>query len=200
MNLRFAFRLQAALALALAAVLGAAQAQPPPKTGNPMIRMTTSLGVIDIELFEKEAPATTKNFLQYVKDGFYDGLTFHRVIPNFMVQGGGFAPGMKQKPTRAAIPNEADNGLKNKRGTLAMARTGDPHSATAQFFINVVDNTFLDFTAKNDRGWGYAVFGRVTAGMDVVDKIVAMPTTRAGGHSDVPAQDVVIQSAKVISP
>lgn len=197
---RGAFWLRAALAFTLAAALGVSQAQPPSKKGNPMIRMTTSQGVIDIELFEKEAPATTANFLQYVKDGFFDGVVFHRVIPGFMVQGGGFAPGMKQKPTRATIQNEADNGLKNKRGTLAMARTSDPHSASAQFFINLVDNSFLDFTAKNDRGWGYAVFGRVTAGMDVVDKIAKAPTANVGGHGDVPVQDVVIQSAKVIVP
>jgi cyclophilin family peptidyl-prolyl cis-trans isomerase len=191
---------RAAFVLALIAVVIPVQAQPSSNKGNPMIRMTTNQGSIDIELFEKEAPATTANFLQYVKDGFFDGLIFHRVIPGFMVQGGGFAPGMKQKPTRATIQNEADNGLKNKRGTLAMARTSDPHSASAQFFINVVDNSFLDFTAKNDRGWGYAVFGRVAAGMEVMDKIVKTPTANVGGHGDVPVQDVVIQSCRVITP
>jgi len=159
---------------------------------NPRVALTTTAGVIEIELDGQKAPGTVKNFLTYVDAGFYDGTIFHRVIPGFMIQGGGFQPGMKEKPTRGPIRNEADNGLKNLAGTIAMARTPDPHSASAQFFINTVDNAFLDHRGKTAQGWGYAVFGKVTKGMEVVKKIEASPTRNAGGHQDVPAQDVVI--------
>lgn len=162
-------------------------------TANPKLRMTTSAGVIEIELDARRAPLSTENFLKYVDQGTYNGTIFHRVIPGFMIQGGGFAPGMKQKPTAAPIQNEADNGLKNTAGTLAMARTGDPHSATAQFFINTVTNPFLDHKEKSPQGWGYAVFGKVTSGMDIVKKIEGVATGNNGGHQNVPRQDVVIQ-------
>jgi peptidyl-prolyl cis-trans isomerase B (cyclophilin B) len=155
--------------------------------------MQTSLGAITIELFEDKAPETAKNFMEYAKAGFYDGTVFHRVIDGFMIQGGGFEVGMKEKPTRQPVRNEADNGVKNKRGTIAMARTSDPHSATAQFFINLADNDFLDFKAPTGNGWGYCVFGQVTEGMDVVDKIKAVRTGNRGFHQDVPAEDVVIE-------
>jgi len=168
------------------------------ETNMTTVKMTTSLGVIEIEVNNAKAPISAANFIDYVKGGFYDGLIFHRVIPNFMVQGGGFEPGMKQKETKAAIENEADNGLTNDIGTLAMARTGDPHSATAQFFINVKDNDFLNFKAKNPQGWGYAVFGKVSAGMDVVEKIVAVKTGNSGPYQDVPVEDVVIEKAEVV--
>ena len=162
------------------------------------VRLETTHGAIVLSLDAEKAPQTVENFMQYVRDGFYDGTLFHRVIDGFMVQGGGFAAGMQQKRTRAPIPNEADNGLRNQRGTLAMARTPDPHSATAQFFINVADNAFLDFKAKTDAGWGYCVFGRVTEGMDVVDRIKGVATTSRAGHRDVPAEDVVIDRASVL--
>ena len=165
---------------------------------NPMVKMTTNLGVIEIELLQNEAPNTTSNFMQYVEDGYFDGLIFHRVIPNFVIQGGGFEPGMKRKATNEPIENEADNGLKNERGTLSMARTNDPHSATSQFFINLKDNDFLDHKAKDSNGWGYAVFAKVVSGMDVVDAISQTPTGDASGHSDVPLQDVVIEKAELI--
>jgi len=160
---------------------------------NPKVRMTTSAGIVEIELDAKRAPLSTENFLNYVDEGAYDGTIFHRVIPRFMIQGGGFTPGMQQKPTGKPIKNEADNGLKNTAGTIAMARTGDPHSATAQFFINTVDNPFLDHRDKSTQGWGYTVFGRVTSGMDVVKKIEAVPTGNRGMHQNVPREDVVIQ-------
>jgi len=163
-----------------------------------MILLKTNHGDITLKLDHENAPITAKNFKQYVEDGFYDGLIFHRVISNFMVQGGGFEPGMTQRDTRENIQNEANNGLSNKNGTVAMARTMDPHSASAQFFINVKDNNFLDHTAETMEGWGYAVFGEVVAGMDIVDKIKAVKTTMAGGHQDVPAEDVVIEKATVI--
>jgi cyclophilin family peptidyl-prolyl cis-trans isomerase len=150
----------------------------------------TSLGNFEVELFEKEAPVSSENFLAYVDDGFYDGVIFHRVIPKFMIQGGGFEPGMKQKKTKAPIKNEATNGQKNLRGTLAMARTNDINSATAQFFINLVDNDFLDHAGSSN--YGYAVFGKVTSGMDVVDSIAKVGTTNRAGHQNVPAADVVI--------
>jgi peptidyl-prolyl cis-trans isomerase B (cyclophilin B) len=162
-----------------------------------MVTLQTNFGTIKIELDAAKAPATVENFLQYVKDGFYDNTVFHRVIDGFMVQGGGFEPGMKQKPTRAPVKNEADNGLKNERYTLAMARTSDPHSATAQFFINVADNEFLNFKAPTAQGWGYCVFGRVVDGTDVVDRIKGVKTGRSGFHQDVPVEDVVIQKAEV---
>ncbi len=163
-----------------------------------MIKLHTSLGVIAVEPDADKAPKSVQNFIDYVVAGHYDGTIFHRVIDGFMIQGGGFEPGMKQKPTRAAVENEAANGLKNRRGTLAMARTNDPHSATAQFFINVADNDFLDFKAPSGSGWGYCVFGRVVDGMDVVDKITAVRTANAGFHQDVPGEDVVIERAELV--
>lgn len=159
------------------------------------VRMTTNHGDLVIELNEDKAPVSSANFLAYVNDGFYDGTIFHRVINGFMIQGGGFEPGMKQKDTKAPIENEARNGLKNSPYTLAMARTNDPHSATAQFFINVKDNSFLDYPGHD--GWGYAVFGEVVEGMDVVDKIKGVATGNRGGHGDVPTDDVVIEKAVV---
>ena len=162
------------------------------------VQIDTSAGAIRVELDEANAPLSTANFLAYAKAGHYDGTVFHRVIKGFMVQGGGFAPGMKQKPVGAAIANEANNGLKNRHYTLAMARTSDPHSATAQFFINASDNAFLDHKAENAQGWGYAVFGKVVAGNDVVDKIEAVSTGNRGGHGDVPLEDVLIVSATLV--
>ena len=159
------------------------------------VELHTNHGLIRIELDDEKAPKSVENFLAYVKAGHYDGTVFHRVIKGFMIQGGGFEPGMKQKGTDAPIRNEASNGLKNKKYTLAMARTNDPHSATAQFFINATDNDFLDFKAENAQGWGYAVFGRVTEGADVVDAIERVRTGRKGFHDDVPLDDVVIQRA-----
>lgn len=160
-----------------------------------MVIFKTNYGDISIELDFDNAPTTAANFAQYVKDGFYNGTIFHRVIDNFMIQGGGFESGMIQKDTRDPITNEADNGLKNDEGTLAMARTMDPDSASAQFFINVKDNDFLNHTAKTSQGWGYAVFGKVVDGMDVVNKIKSLPTTMKDGHQDVPADDIVIETA-----
>jgi len=154
-------------------------------------------GVITLELDAQKAPKSVENFLNYVRKGHYDGTIFHRVIPGFMVQGGGFAPGMTQKPTDAPIENEANNGLKNDNYTVAMARTNAPHSATAQFFINAADNGFLNHTAPSAQGWGYAVFGKVVSGQDVVDRIKAVKTGRKGGHDDVPQEDVLIQKAVV---
>ncbi len=166
--------------------------------GDPRVALETSKGKIVIELHPGDAPKTVENFLAYVKAGFYDGTLFHRVIPGFMIQGGGFSTGMKKKETRPPITNEADNGLKNLRGTLSMARTGDPHSATAQFFLNVVDNVALDHTSKNPRGWGYAVFATVLEGMEAADAIVAVPTTSHGGMRDVPVSPVTIDKASVV--
>jgi peptidyl-prolyl cis-trans isomerase B (cyclophilin B) len=163
-----------------------------------MIKLHTNHGVITLELDEQRAPLTSANFLQYVKDGHYTNTVFHRVIDGFMIQGGGFEPGMKQKPTRATVKNEADNKLKNAAYTIAMARTSDPHSASAQFFINVADNGFLDHTAPTQQGWGYCVFGRVTAGTEVVDKIKGVKTGHKGMHQDVPVQDVIIEKAEVV--
>jgi cyclophilin family peptidyl-prolyl cis-trans isomerase len=164
-----------------------------------MIRMTTSLGDIEIELYPDDAPDTVKNFLSYVESGHFDGLVFHRVIPGFMIQGGGFTPDMNQRPTQPPIKNEADNGLKNLTGTLSMARTSVPDSATSQFFINLVDNGFLDYTAKTQQGWGYAVFAKVVEGMDVVKQIGGVATGNVGGHGDVPLEPVYIEKAEVIS-
>lgn len=164
----------------------------------PKVKLSTNKGDMLIELYCDKAPITTENFIQYVKDGYYDGTIFHRVIPNFMIQGGGFETGMNQKSTRDNIQNEADNGVKNSRATLAMARTPDPHSASSQFFINLKDNDFLDFTAKSSQGWGYAVFGAVVEGMDVVDSIAAVTTGNSGHHQDVPTDDVTITSAELI--
>jgi peptidyl-prolyl cis-trans isomerase B (cyclophilin B) len=163
-----------------------------------VILLETTLGNITLELFETDAPLTTANFKQYVEDGFYNGTVFHRVIDGFMIQGGGFEPGMIQKDTRDPIANEASNGLANNRGTIAMARTMDPHSATAQFFINVTDNDFLNFRSETPDGFGYCVFGRVFDGMDVIDAIKAVDTTHRAGHSDVPRDDVIINKASVI--
>ena len=163
-----------------------------PATANPTVQMTTSLGEITIELYADKAPLSVSNFLAYVDGSFYDGTVFHRVIPNFMIQGGGFTEAMVQKPTRKPIKNEADNELKNTRGTLAMARTAVVDSATSQFFINTVDNGSLNFRDKSSQGYGYAVFGKVTAGMDVVDKIVQVPSGNRGPHQNVPLQPVTI--------
>ena len=163
-----------------------------------MVKLHTNQGVITLELDAAKAPKTVENFLAYVKAGHYDGTIFHRVINGFMIQGGGFAPGMRQKPTEAAITNEAGNGLRNQKYTIAMARTGDPHSATAQFFINVADNEFLNHTAPSGQGWGYCVFGKVVEGQDIVDKIKGVKTGRSGMHQDVPEQDVVIERAEVV--
>src|SRR5262245_55537789 len=163
-----------------------------------MIKLQTSHGDITIELDTEKAPQTAANFTQYVKDGHYDNTIFHRVIDGFMIQGGGFEPGMKQKPTQTPIKNEAGNGLKNERGTIAMARTQEPHSASAQFFINVADNDFLNFRSPTSQEWGYCVFGRVTEGMDVVDTIKSVKTCSQGLHQDVPNEDVVIERAELI--
>ncbi len=164
-----------------------------------MVIIRTTFGEIQLELDAEKAPKTVANFLAYARDGFYDGTIFHRVIDNFMIQGGGFDTNMQQKTTGEPIENEADNGLKNDFGTIAMARTMDPHSATAQFFINVKDNDFLNHSGKNMQGWGYAVFGKVTGGAEVLDKIRAVPTTSKGGHQDVPADPVIIESVEVVS-
>jgi cyclophilin family peptidyl-prolyl cis-trans isomerase len=163
---------------------------------NPQVELKTSQGVIVLELDATKAPQTVENFLQYVKDGFYNGVIFHRVIDNFMIQGGGFEPGMKEKPTRAPIQNEAKNGLKNVTGSIAMARTPNPHSAAAQFFINLKDNSFLDYPGQD--GWGYAVFGKVVQGADVVQKLGKVATGNAGGHQNVPTTPIVIESAKLV--
>jgi cyclophilin family peptidyl-prolyl cis-trans isomerase len=185
--------------LLLMLVLAAAFAPAAAAAGtSPRVALDTSKGTIVFELYPDKAPKTVENFLRYVEDGFYDGTVFHRVIPDFMIQGGGFTAEMQKRPTRAPIENEADNGVDNERGTVAMARTSDPHSATAQFFVNLKDNAFLDHTAKTSRGWGYAVFGKVVEGMDVVDAIAAVPTGRMGGMQDVPTQPVVIEKARVV--
>jgi len=159
--------------------------------------MKTSMGTITLELYADKAPKTVENFLQYTKDGFYNGTVFHRVIDGFMIQGGGFEKDMKEKPTRPPIQNEAKNGLKNEAGTLAMARTSDPHSASAQFFINLKNNAFLDYPSRD--GWGYAVFGKVTQGFDVVEKIAKVETGNAGSYQNVPVQPVVIESMRVVA-
>lgn len=191
-----ALRLFTAPFVLLALSIPALAAETPAKSGNPAVRLTTSLGVIDLELDAQKAPVTVANFLGYVDRGHYNGTIFHRVMPGFMIQGGGFAAGMKEKATGTPIRNEADNGLKNLTGHLAMARTGDPHSASAQFFINTVDNGFLDHRNKTPQGWGYAVFGRVTQGLDVVKKIEQVATGNAGMHQNVPVKDVVILKAE----
>lgn len=162
------------------------------------VRLHTSFGAITLELDAEKAPETVKNFLAYVQAGHYDNTIFHRVIDGFMIQGGGFEPGMNQKPTGEPVRNEADNGLKNRAGTIAMARTQQPHSATAQFFINVADNEFLDHRAPDIQGWGYCVFGAVTEGMDVVDRIRSVKTGSKGFHQDVPVEDVVIERAEIV--
>ena len=162
-----------------------------------MVEMVTSKGVIKLELDAEKAPITVANFLEYVKSGHFEGTIFHRVIPGFVIQGGGLQSGMREKPTNAPIENEADNGLKNLTGTICMARTNDPHSATSQFFINLKDNSFLDHTGKNAQGWGYAVFGKVIEGMDVVEAIAAVRTGNAGYHQDVPVEDIVIEKVSM---
>ena len=163
-----------------------------------MVIMRTTFGDITLSLDAEKAPKTVANFLNYAREGFYDGTIFHRVIDNFMIQGGGFDTDMRQKPTGEPVENEADNGLKNDFGTIAMARTMDPHSATAQFFINVKDNDFLNHSGKTMQGWGYAVFGKVTAGEDVLNKIRALPTTSRNGHQDVPVDPVIIESVEIV--
>nr|WP_263972652.1 MULTISPECIES: peptidylprolyl isomerase [unclassified Psychrobacter] len=165
----------------------------------PVVELDTNMGAIVIELNAEKAPKTVENFLNYVKSGQYNGTIFHRIIDGFMIQGGGMDAEMNEKPTNAPIENEADNGLKNDAGTIAMARTQDPHSATSQFFINVKDNGFLNHTGKNMQGWGYTVFGKVTSGMDVIEKMKGVPTGRFGMHADVPKEPVVINSATIVS-
>jgi cyclophilin family peptidyl-prolyl cis-trans isomerase len=184
---RFLFTSLAVLALG---------ATPAMAAKNPIVTMETSMGTIKIELYPDKAPITVKNFIAYAKDKHYDGVIFHRVIPGFMIQGGGMEPGMREKKTKAAIKNESSNGLTNDKGTIAMARTGQPDSATAQFFINLKDNGFLNKTQAQD-GVGYCVFGKVTEGMDVVDKIAGVRTGSRGGHDNVPVEDVIIKSVKV---
>lgn len=170
----------------------------PAHANDPRVEFRTSMGNFVVVLYPGNAPKTVENFLQYVNDGFYNGTIFHRVMPGFMIQGGGFTAKMQEKPTRPAIRNEAGNGLRNAVGTVAMARTKDPHSATAQFFINVAENDFLDFKSPDENGFGYAVFGRVASGMDVVMKIVQVPTATVGPHQNVPKQPVVIERARVL--
>jgi peptidyl-prolyl cis-trans isomerase B (cyclophilin B) len=164
-----------------------------------MVEMRTSKGTMKIELYPDKAPKTVENFLRYARDGFYDGTVFHRVIQGFMIQGGGFTPDMSEKATRAPIQNEASNGLKNVRGSLAMARTNDPHSASAQFFINTVDNPFLDFQSETVQGWGYAVFGKVVEGLETLDAIKKVTTGNRGEYDDVPVDPVVIESVRVLN-
>jgi peptidyl-prolyl cis-trans isomerase B (cyclophilin B) len=200
----------AACGVAFAAILPASAGAAPAGTASttteskqtmashPRVKMTTNYGDFVITLDADKAPETVANFLTYTKEGFYDNTIFHRVIDGFMIQGGGFEPGMKQKPTHAPVENEANNGLKNDKYTIAMARTSDPQSATAQFFINVADNDFLNFTAPTANGWGYAVFGKVTEGTDVIDKIKGVKTGNSGFHQNVPTQDVVIEKAEVL--
>ncbi len=178
---------------------GGATANPNPTGATTVtVQMQTNKGLIVLKLDAAKAPETVANFLEYARAGFYDGTIFHRVIPNFMIQGGGFEPGMSQKATRGQIKNEADNGLKNDVGTIAMARTSDPHSATAQFFINTKNNAFLNHSAPNTQGWGYCVFGKVTEGMDVIQAIEKVKTGNRGGHGDVPMEDVVIEKVTVV--
>jgi cyclophilin family peptidyl-prolyl cis-trans isomerase len=194
MKTNFSLALIISLALISQAV-SASAATAGQAAGNPRVSLQTVKGRIVIELFPQKAPATVKNFLAYVDAGFYDGTVFHRVIPNFMIQGGGLTVDMVKKPVAKPIANEAGNGLKNVRGAVAMARTGDPHSATSQFFINTVDNSFLDHSGKTPSGWGYAVFGKVAQGMAVVDAIAGVETGRSGILRDVPLEVVVIEKA-----
>lgn len=189
----------AAIVLVLAIVgSGSASAQTPQDKANPRVALDTSKGKIVLELYPDKAPTTVKNFLDYVQSHHYDGVIFHRVIPDFMIQGGGFTSDMKQKPAKAPIKNEADNGFRNERGTIAMARTSDPNSASAQWFINVADNRSLDHTGKTPAGWGYAVFGKVVEGMDVVNSIAGVRTTTKGMYGDVPVEAIVIKKATVV--
>lgn len=182
----------------LTVLVGFATGAPAAAQQGPTVRLTTNLGAIDIALDEQRAPKTVGNFLAYVEQGHYDGTIFHRVIRGFMIQGGGLTAEMKKKPTRAPIRNEADNGLRNRTGTIAMARTTRPHSASSQFFINTVDNTSLDHRSKDARGWGYTVFGRVVKGMDVVRRIEDSPTGRSGGRGNVPRKPIVIEKAEIL--
>jgi len=177
----------------------AAETAPAPTGTNPMVEMRTSLGTMKIELYPEKAPKTVENFVRYAGERFYDGTVFHRVISGFMIQGGGFTPDMSEKETRAPIANEASNGLKNVRGSLAMARTGDPHSASSQFFINTVDNPFLDFTAETVQGYGYAVFGQVVEGLETLDAIKKVSTGSRDGYDDVPVDPVVIESVRILN-
>ena len=183
----------------IAFIFGATMLTATAASKNPQVKFTTTMGDFVVELYPDKAPKTVANFLDYVKKGHYNGTTFHRVIPNFMIQGGGFTPEMQQKETKAAIKNEAANGLKNDIGTIAMARTPDPHSATAQFFINVKDNDFLNYKDDSFQGFGYCVFGKVIEGMDVVQKIEQVSTGRKGMHQDVPVDPVVIKSIRVVA-
>lgn len=187
-------KLKTALLAGLLAAFSSAGAQ----ADNPRVLLETSHGDIVVELFADKTPATVDNFLGYVESGFYDGTVFHRVIENFMIQGGGFTPEFKKKTTGPPIENEAENGVSNTRGTLAMARTGDPHSATSQFFINTADNPNLDFRTASKGGWGYCAFGRVVEGMDVVDRIAAVPTTVKSRHQNAPKEPVIIEQASVL--
>ena len=181
-------------------ILGAAIKKEHPMVDMPpVVELDTNMGAIVIELNEEKAPKTVENFLNYVKSGHYDGTIFHRIIDGFMIQGGGMDAEMNEKATNAPVENEADNGLKNDAGTIAMARTQDPHSATSQFFVNVKDNDFLNHSGKNMQGWGYTVFGKVTSGMDVIEKMRGVPTGRFGMHADVPKEPVVINSATIIT-
>ncbi|MGD8242867.1 MAG: peptidylprolyl isomerase [Desulfobacterales bacterium] len=172
----------------------------PALADNPQVRLETTKGLIVLELNPQAAPETVENFLTYVREGYYDGTIFHRVIKDFMIQGGGMMPGMVAKAGRAPIRNEANNGLKNKKGTIAMARTGNPHSATSQFFINVRDNFPLDFKSRSRSGWGYCVFGQVIQGMNVVERIEMAPTMKVGGYEDVPKRAIIIEKAVVVTP
>lgn len=190
----FCLILAASLAFGTHGLSGQAQAA----GGKPVIKLTTTKGDIILELDREKAPVTTENFIQYVKDGFYDGTIFHRVIDNFMIQGGGFTPDMDQKDTRETITNEANNGLKNDKYTIAMARTPHPHSASSQFFINVKNNDFLNHSAPNADGWGYAVFGKVVEGFEVVDAVAKVKTGNRGMHGDVPAEPIIITKAEVV--
>ena len=185
--------------LVLAVVAGSASAQTPAAKPHPRVALDTSKGKIVLELYQDKAPKTVESFLQYVKSGFYNGVIFHRVIPGFMIQGGGFEPDMTQKPTRGQIQNEADNGLKNDRGTIAMARLSAPHTASAQFFINLKGNASLDHRDKSPAGWGYTVFGKVVEGMDVVDAIATVRTGSKGPHGDVPVEPVIIKKASLVA-
>jgi peptidyl-prolyl cis-trans isomerase B (cyclophilin B) len=198
-----AFRVRALSALLIFGLICGAVpvrgAAPTDPQQQPLVKLETSLGDILIRVDDKKSPLSAANFIQYVKSGHYDGTVFHRVIKGFMIQGGGFTPDMKQKNTRAAIRNEADNGLKNQKYTIAMARTGEPHSATSQFFINAKDNDFLDFKNQTPQGWGYAVFGKVIQGQNVVDKIEAAPTGKQGFYDDVPTTPIVIKKALIVT-
>ena len=197
MEIRAQRSLPAVLLCVSASMLSTALVGDDSQGDTKMVTLTTSLGAIELQLDAGSAPDTVSNFITYAEGGHYDGMLFHRVIPNFMIQGGGMRAGLVESLTRAPIENEADNGLKNLRGTIAMARTEDPHSATAQFFINLKDNSFLDHTEKSSAGWGYAVFGQVISGMDVVDQIASVEVRSVGHHENVPINDVIIEHAQL---